>query len=62
VLYDSYPLLSEPGPGPMRTQVNQARIGHNHWALQRIIGDLNDHAGRYRLQDLVSDMREGGSK
>jgi hypothetical protein len=44
-LFDAYPLLSEPAPGGRRTAVNFSRMGHNHWALTRIMGGLNASSG-----------------
>lgn len=46
-LFAAYPLLSEPAPGPLRTEVNRARSGHNHWVLQRIVADVRRY-GRTR--------------
>src|SRR5262249_9266875 len=46
-LFAAYPLLSEPGPGPLRTEVNGARSGHNHWVLQRVVADVRRY-GRTR--------------
>jgi hypothetical protein len=43
-LYAAYPLLSEPAAkDPLRNPVTQARSGHNHWMLQRILADLRRH-------------------
>ena len=53
-LYEAYPLLSEPDPGELRTDVNLARSGHNHWALSRITQELDDAATtRESLHDFV---------
>jgi hypothetical protein len=38
------PLLSEPNGGPERRAVDLARIGHNHWVMQRILARVNEHA------------------
>jgi hypothetical protein len=53
-LYEAYPLLSEPGAGELRTDVNRARSGHNHWALVGITEELGDAAtSRESLRDFV---------
>ena len=38
-LLDAYPLLSEP-TGALRGEVSFARMGHNHWVLERITASL----------------------
>jgi hypothetical protein len=38
------PLLSEPNGGLERRAVDLARIGHNHWVMQRILARVNNHA------------------
>jgi hypothetical protein len=53
-LYEAYPLLSEPDPGDLRLEVNLARSGHNHWALEGITEELEDAAtSRESLLDFV---------
>lgn len=36
-LYDVYPLFSEPRTGERRRAVTDARVGHNHWALEETV-------------------------
>ncbi len=56
-LYESLPLFSEPNGGNLRKAVNFARMGHNHWVLERIIGRLRDNDGtRDRLRDHLHDV------
>jgi hypothetical protein len=56
-LYEAYPLLSEPDPGELRTDVNLARSGHNHWALVGITEELRDAAtSRASLRDFVDSV------
>ena len=38
------PLLAEPAGGAARREIDLARIGHNHWSLQRLIAAINRHA------------------
>lgn len=38
------PLLSEPSGGAERKDVDTARVGHNHWVLQRICNDIGKHS------------------
>jgi hypothetical protein len=53
-LHEAYPLLSEPDPGELRTDVNLARSGHNHWALVRITEELGQAStSRESLRDFV---------
>jgi len=40
-LYQAYPLLSEPEGGALRKEVTFARIGHNHWVLDRIFSAVS---------------------
>ncbi|OSC40277.1 hypothetical protein [Mycobacterium decipiens] len=44
-LYEAYPLFSEPPGGPRRDAVDHARIGHNHWAIEQILGAVSCAAG-----------------
>jgi hypothetical protein len=48
-LFDAYPLLSEPSPGPLRDDVDAARIGHNHWAVENVLRSLRRAASGGRL-------------
>jgi hypothetical protein len=43
-LFDAYPLLSEPAGGELRGAVDDARIGHNDWALMRVVRALGGAA------------------
>jgi len=38
------PLLAEPAGGTARKELDNARIGHNHWVLQRICTDIRNHS------------------
>lgn len=38
------PLLGEPTGGPARKELDNARVGHNHWVLQRICTDTRTHS------------------
>jgi hypothetical protein len=40
-LFDAFPLFSEPASGELRAAVSFARMGHNHWAIGRIMSGLN---------------------
>lgn len=62
-LYDAYPLLSEPRRGSLRTEVNFARMGHNHWVLQDIVASLQASSDSRAnlvayLEDIVSRYEE----
>ena len=53
------PLLSEPSGGAARKEVDNARVGHNHWILNKICTDIRDHATTRtglatRLDEVVS--------
>ena len=65
-LFDAYPLLSEPSGGPMRREVNDARIGHNHWVIERIMSSLRraSYDGRLesRVRNMVDSYRQNTSK
>jgi hypothetical protein len=39
-LFSAFPLFSEPGSGPLRKAVDQARIGHNHWVVDEIMNEI----------------------
>lgn len=57
-LFDAYPLLSEPTSGPLRRDVDAARIGHNHWALEQVMASARraSRAGRLATHaERVSD-------
>jgi hypothetical protein len=57
-LFAAYPLLSEPAAGDeLRTEVNVARMGHNHWALIKITRGLNaSSSDRGRLAAYVAGL------
>ena len=55
-LFSAFPLLSEPGAGPLRKAVNQARIGHNHWVLEEIMTDLGTATDRQDFQARVEGI------
>jgi hypothetical protein len=58
-LFEAFPLFSEPAAGPLRTAVNFARMGHNHWALTKITKGLNaSSSSRDRLQAHVNGVVE----
>jgi hypothetical protein len=58
-LFAAFPLLSEPAPGELRSDVTFARMGHNHWALMRVTAGLNaSSSDRKRLQAHVAGMVE----
>jgi hypothetical protein len=52
------PLLSEPGAGPLRTAVNAARVGHNHWALRRLTDELDANGGKRELRAHLEEVVE----
>ena len=54
-LFDAYPLLSEPGGGLLRREINFARIGHNHWILERTMTSLERAARDDRLTTRVTN-------
>jgi hypothetical protein len=56
VLYDALPLLAEPASGSLRKAVNTARMGHNHWVLQRVCSQLQTQARRGRLDAYVEGI------
>lgn len=39
-----FPILAEPRGGEERKRIDMARIGHNHWSLERITEDINRHS------------------
>lgn len=43
-LGEALPLLAEPSGGQARREIDLARIGHNHWTLERLIDGINRHA------------------
>jgi hypothetical protein len=45
----AFPLLAEPRGGKARADVDRARIGHNHWTIERIVADINKHRTRGQL-------------
>lgn len=52
-LYDAYPLFSEPPPGDRRDAVDHTRVGHNHWALEQILGKARAATKADRLEEHV---------
>jgi hypothetical protein len=40
LLAKAHPLLSEPSGGALRKSVDFARMGHNHWALERVLSRM----------------------
>jgi len=56
-LYTSLPLFSEPKNTTLRKAVTFARMGHNHWVLERIVYRLRDTGGsRSRLIKHLHDI------
>lgn len=57
LLYQSYPLFSEPDRGRFRTDVNFARMGHNHWVLAGMTKGLTAAAARQGgLEEFVNKV------
>ena len=60
-LYDAYPLFSEPASSDeLRAEVNSTRIGHNHWALERLMASIqqvyrNSEKLHVRIRNIVKD-------
>ncbi|GMU40064.1 MAG: hypothetical protein AMXMBFR23_09300 [Chloroflexota bacterium] len=53
-LYEALPLMGEPKGGAIRGEVTFARMGHNHWAIERLIASLRRSLGtRERLRGAV---------
>lgn len=52
-LFPAFPLFSEPGSGPLRKAVDQARIGHNHWVLEEILSEIRQFPTRKSFQTAV---------
>lgn len=46
VLFDAYPLMSEPPGGALRQAVSYARSGHNHWVVSQVLKDVRQHGQR----------------
>lgn len=61
-LFAAYPLFAEPTGGKVRQEVNFARIGHNHWALERIITSVRRASRDGRLQTRVTNIVKGYSQ
>lgn len=57
-LHDAYPLLSEPRSGERRDAVDYARIGHNHWILERTMTTLESAERRDGLHTRVENLIE----
>lgn len=58
-LFAAFPLFAEPASGELRTEVNFARMGHNHWALGKITRGLNaSSSDRDRLAAYVGGLVE----
>jgi len=55
-LYEAYPLLSEPSGGELRREVNYARVGHNHWIIDRLMNSLNRASSDGRLATRVRNI------
>ncbi len=55
-LYQAFPLFSEPAGGEQRRAVNFARVGHNHWIIDRLMTTLNRAADDNRLQTCVTNI------
>lgn len=50
-LFEALPLLSEPKAGKLRTAVDLARMGHNHWVLEEVVKELRRNASsRQKLE------------
>jgi hypothetical protein len=63
-LYGALPLLSEPRGGTIRSAVTFARMGHNHWAIERLLASLRPAMSdreklRARVNRIVSDYASG---
>jgi hypothetical protein len=52
----AYPLFSEPSGGELRKDVNQARVGHNHWFTDRGMTSLHRAIQRGDLASRVSNI------
>jgi hypothetical protein len=61
-LFKAFPVLSEPGGGSLRAAVNQARIGHNHWVLDKITASLRRTRTKSQLdikvQKIITDYEK----
>lgn len=61
-LFAAYPLLAEPRAGELRREVNFARVGHNHWIIDRLMTSLSraDDDGRLRVRvtNIVRDYQD----
>lgn len=56
-LYEALPLMGEPKGGAIRGEVTFARMGHNHWAIERLIASLRRALGtRERLRAAVDGI------
>jgi len=55
-LFDAYPLLSEPTPGGLRDDVDAARIGHNHWAIEQVMAALRRASRDKRIRTHVGKI------
>lgn len=55
-LFDALPLLSEPKASVLRRRINYARVGHNHWVLQRIVRSLSRAFRDGRLDTRVRNI------
>lgn len=54
-LYRAYPLFSEPvGGTKLRRNVNFARVGHNHWIIDRLISGVQRASKDRRLESYVT--------
>ncbi len=55
-LFHAFPLLSEPGTGELRREVNFARVGHNHWIVDRLARSLTRASERGTLPVRVTSI------
>lgn len=55
-LFRAFPLFSEPGAGALRTAINQARVGHNHWVIDEILASLRKAKTKRQLQSKANDI------
>ncbi|GGC08661.1 hypothetical protein GCM10010972_22440 [Cellulomonas carbonis] len=55
-LFEAYPLLSEPAAGELRREVSYARVGHNHWIIDRLARSLTRASARGTLPVRVTSI------
>ncbi len=62
-LFKAFPLFSEPDARTdLRQQINFARIGHNHWVIERILTSLKRADSRRGLDVRVGNIMSAYTK